>query len=281
MNKIKWLVSTLICTYNAEKFFRPTIESVIDQTYRNQEILIRDDGSTDNTIDVIKEYQKKDKRIKLWTSKELWKKLWSYWWLNFLIDKSNWEFIAIQDHDDIWHPEKLERQVNFMNENKDYVACGVNSIYIYYHKNTLLINKVKWNWYPTHTSLMYRNNWYRYDLKDKIWLDNVFMMKTLKKIYILPYVWVIRRYFWTNLSFKWQKQLWNYINFYKRHKDIITIKLLAYNLYRAIFPNLSFYLSANLFSKNKYIKLNDKDLLNKLQHIYWDDVDINFIKKYV
>jgi glycosyltransferase involved in cell wall biosynthesis len=65
------LVSTLICTYNAEKFIDNTLDSVLNQTYRDQEILIRDDGSKDNTIEVLKNIAKKDKRIHIFTSKEL------------------------------------------------------------------------------------------------------------------------------------------------------------------------------------------------------------------
>jgi glycosyltransferase involved in cell wall biosynthesis len=51
------LVSTLICTYNAEKFISMTLDSVIGQTYKNQEILILDNGSKDNTVEIIKKYQ--------------------------------------------------------------------------------------------------------------------------------------------------------------------------------------------------------------------------------
>jgi len=273
MTKFKWLVSTILCTYNAERFIKDTLDSILNQTYKNQEILIRDDGSTDKTIEILEKYQKKDSRIKIWTSKEVWKKLGAYGGLNFLLDQSKWEFIAVQDHDDIWHSKKLELQVDFLNKNKDFEACGTNSIYVYYHKKVLLANKNSWLWYPTHTSLMYRNNWYRYDLSDKIWLDIVFIMKILKKIYILPLVGVIRRFFWTNLSFQWQKNIKEYYSFYKKHKDITNTKLLAYNLYRWLFPNLSFYLSVKFFSKKKYIKLDETKevIIEKLKNIYQEE----------
>jgi|GEM_PF-2996464 len=75
IKKITPLVSTLICTYNAEKFIENTIDSVQKQTYKNQEILIRDDGSSDDTIVVLEKIASKDKRIQIFTSKELGKKL--------------------------------------------------------------------------------------------------------------------------------------------------------------------------------------------------------------
>ncbi|MEI6119287.1 MAG: glycosyltransferase [bacterium] len=66
------LISTLICTYNAESFISKTLDSVINQDYQNQEILIWDDCSNDNTLEVLYAYQKKDKRIHIFSeSKKL------------------------------------------------------------------------------------------------------------------------------------------------------------------------------------------------------------------
>ena len=61
------LVSTLICTYNAENTIHWALQSVMDQTYENQEILILDNNSKDKTLDILKDYQKKDKRIKIFS----------------------------------------------------------------------------------------------------------------------------------------------------------------------------------------------------------------------
>ena len=91
------LVSILICTYNAENSIKQTLDSCLNQIYQNFEILIHDDWSKDKTIEVIKWMN--DKRIKIIKS---WEKLWPYWWLNFLLENAKWEYIAIQDHDDLW-----------------------------------------------------------------------------------------------------------------------------------------------------------------------------------
>lgn len=123
------LVSTLICTYNAEEFIEKTLLSVTKQTYKNQEILIRDDWSKDKTIDILLKWKKKDKRISIFTSQELWKKLWAYGGLNFLIDKAKGKYIAIQDHDDIWHSQKLEIQTDFLEKNPHYVGAGAGEIW--------------------------------------------------------------------------------------------------------------------------------------------------------
>ena len=107
------LVSVLVCTYNAEKTIKDTLNSCINQTYKDFEILIHDDQSNDKTIEIIESL--KDKRIKIIES---WKKLWPYEGLNFLLIHAKWGYIAIQDHDDLREPEKLEKQVKFLEENK-------------------------------------------------------------------------------------------------------------------------------------------------------------------
>ncbi len=60
-------ISVLTASYNYEKYISQTIESVLNQTYTDFEYIIFDDGSTDNSVNIIKEYAKKDKRIKFYT----------------------------------------------------------------------------------------------------------------------------------------------------------------------------------------------------------------------
>ncbi len=59
------LVSVLICAYNVEKYFAQSLATVVNQTWRNLEILIVDDGSTDGTLAIAKDFQKRDSRIKI------------------------------------------------------------------------------------------------------------------------------------------------------------------------------------------------------------------------
>ncbi|CWN29949.1 glycosyltransferase family 2 protein [Neisseria meningitidis] len=64
-NKLQPLVSVLICAYNVEKYFAQSLAAVVNQTWRNLEILIVDDGSTDGTLAIAKDFQKRDSRIKI------------------------------------------------------------------------------------------------------------------------------------------------------------------------------------------------------------------------
>src|SRR5680860_1452252 len=100
-------VSVLICTYNAQKYIETTLQSILDQSYTTLEILILDNNSTDHTLDILQKFT--DKRIQIFPSK---KNLGPFGGLNFLLEKSIGEYVAIQDHDDIWHPEKIEKQIN-------------------------------------------------------------------------------------------------------------------------------------------------------------------------
>ena len=171
------LVSILICTYNAEKTIRQTIESCLHQTYKNFEILIHDDQSEDKTLEVINSIW--DKRIRIIESR---KKLWPYKGLNFLLEHSKWDYIAILDHDDLWYPEKLEKQVKFLENNKKYVWCGTK-VLMWYEGDNKWFEYYLWkeNYYTLHPSLMFRNGWYRY-IEDRLYMwDAYFQKKVLCK----------------------------------------------------------------------------------------------------
>ncbi len=104
-------VSVLITVYNAEKYIENTLHSVINQTLDNIEILIIDDASTDNSVDLIKNID--DKRIHLFQNEANIGKGKS---LNRLMESIQGEYIAFIDSDDIWKNDKLEKQIAFMVE---------------------------------------------------------------------------------------------------------------------------------------------------------------------
>ena len=108
-------VSVIMSVYNSEKTVAKSIESLIGQTYKNLEILLVDDFSTDNTFNICKEYENNFKNIYLFRNKNnlgLTKNL------NFLINKSSGEFLARQDSDDISEPNRIEKQINFIEKYK-------------------------------------------------------------------------------------------------------------------------------------------------------------------
>lgn len=107
------LVSIVVPVYNSEKFINDTIKTIIDQTYENWELLLVDDCSADKSVKIIKEYQHKDKRIKLFSNS---KNSGAAVSRNKGIEESRGRYIAFLDADDLWEPKKLEKQVTFMQE---------------------------------------------------------------------------------------------------------------------------------------------------------------------
>ena len=108
------LVSIIMPCYNSARYVAQSIESVLAQTYTEWELLITDDCSSDNSVEIIQNYCDKDKRINLLVSE---KNQGIAKTRNLSIARANGRFVAFLDSDDLWMPEKLERQVGFMLEN--------------------------------------------------------------------------------------------------------------------------------------------------------------------
>ena len=114
------LVSIIMPTYNCGKFIGRTIESVQAQTYSNWEIVIVDDCSTDETKAFVEEYAKKDARIKYHA---LEKNSGAAVARTTAMKLAEGAYMAFLDSDDIWMPEKLEKQLAFMQENGYAFTC--------------------------------------------------------------------------------------------------------------------------------------------------------------
>lgn len=113
MNMKTPLISIVMPSYNCSQFIEETINSIVQQTYENWELIITDDCSTDNSVDLIKQFIQKDERIKL-LSNEVNKG--AAMTRNNSIEAAKGDFIAFLDSDDLWLPEKLEKQLIFMQE---------------------------------------------------------------------------------------------------------------------------------------------------------------------
>ena len=107
-------VSIITPTYNCAKFIVQTIESVLAQSYTDWEMIISDDCSTDNTQEVIKPYLEADSRIKYICNE---KNSGAAITRNNALRVAQGRWIAFLDSDDLWAPEKLERQIAFMEQN--------------------------------------------------------------------------------------------------------------------------------------------------------------------
>lgn len=108
------MVSIITPCYNAGKFIGQTIESVQSQTYNNWEMIIVDDCSTDNSVDVIGRYAKSDERIKLVTLKKNTGSPSEP--RNIAISRAIGDVIFFLDADDLWMPKKIEEQLAFMKD---------------------------------------------------------------------------------------------------------------------------------------------------------------------
>jgi glycosyltransferase involved in cell wall biosynthesis len=115
------LVSVLMASYNPGRYLRAAVESVLGQTYENIELILIDDGSTDQSLDEVGDLLK-DPRIRLLSQRNAGKPT----ALNRALDIASGEYYAIQDADDISYPTRIERQVETMLSEPDLacVMCG-------------------------------------------------------------------------------------------------------------------------------------------------------------
>jgi glycosyltransferase involved in cell wall biosynthesis len=112
-------ISIIMPVYNSDRFLSQAIESILSQTYHNFEFLIVDDGSTDQSYEIVKQYAR-DSRIKHWQLPNAG----VVQRLNNLLDRAANPLIARMDADDIALPHRLEKQVEFLTNHPDHVAVG-------------------------------------------------------------------------------------------------------------------------------------------------------------
>ena len=108
---VEGLVSIIMPSWNTDRFIAESIQSVIDQTYSNWELIIVDDCSTDNTDAVVDSFQ--DERIKYFHNE---KNSGAALTRNRALREARGEWIEFLDSDDLWFPAKLEKQIAFMKE---------------------------------------------------------------------------------------------------------------------------------------------------------------------
>lgn len=116
------MISILLATYNGERFIKESIDSILNQTFQEWELLIGFNGTTDGSIEIVKNYS--DPRIRVFDygndkgkSKTL----------NKLLKEAKYDWVGIQDDDDVWTEKKLESQLNFVDK---YDVIGGMILYI-------------------------------------------------------------------------------------------------------------------------------------------------------
>jgi glycosyltransferase involved in cell wall biosynthesis len=114
------LVSVLMPVYNGENYLSEAVESILNQTFRDFELIIIDDGSTDRTAEILAEYERRDMRVRLYSQAR--KGLIAT--LNRGIELSRGRYIARMDADDVSYPTRLEKQVAFLEAHLNVGVCG-------------------------------------------------------------------------------------------------------------------------------------------------------------
>ena len=136
-------VSIIIPTYNSEKFLNKTIQSVLDQTYKNWELIIVDDLSKDSTREIINTWKNTDNKIiSIFLDKNSGGPAHPK---NVGFTKATGKYIAYLDHDDIWLPEKLEKQISILEKNPTIGIISCEGLTIDENENVIdrvTINKV-------------------------------------------------------------------------------------------------------------------------------------------
>ncbi|MEI7810904.1 MAG: glycosyltransferase family A protein [Ignavibacteria bacterium] len=119
------LISVVIPAHNAVKYIHETIQSVLNQTYKNFEIIVVDDGSTDATVDIVMKMMEADSRILCYKISFAGRPSIPR---NYGIWQAKGEYVAFLDSDDIWSPYKLEYQINYVNNNSELIMVYTMSL---------------------------------------------------------------------------------------------------------------------------------------------------------
>jgi len=139
MNNFPVKITVAIPSYNSEKFIKDAIDSISNQTYLVNEIIVTDDDSKDSTINMIEELKSYDQRIKLFSNEsnlgyqKNWNKCFEYCLSKYLV---------ILHHDDILKGDCLEKQISFLNENPEFALVGGQEDLIDEKGNIFLKNEV-------------------------------------------------------------------------------------------------------------------------------------------
>jgi glycosyltransferase involved in cell wall biosynthesis len=174
--------------HNCEKYIKVAIESILNQTYKDFELIIINDCSTDNTLKIIQRYKKTDKRIQIINNKS---NLGSATSRNKGIAKAKGKYIAIQDSDDVSLFERLELEYSFLEKNKDIFLIGGDALKIDETGQILdrlrtiktqksVLRKMTSENPLIHSTIMFRNNKkYKYRAKMKFCQDYDFYLNCL------------------------------------------------------------------------------------------------------
>jgi glycosyltransferase involved in cell wall biosynthesis len=149
MNNQKSLISILLPVHNSAETLQECILSLLNQTYKNIEIIAIDDKSSDKSSSILNSLKKNDKRLRVYKNV---KRYGLAVTLNRLVKKAKGDYLAFMDTDDFSSPNRLKKQLKFLLNNTDVVAVGSQCTFID-EKN----KKIGRSDFPTENSLIYEN----------------------------------------------------------------------------------------------------------------------------
>ncbi len=132
-------ISVIMPAYKAEKYIGEAIESILNQTFKDFELIIINDASPDKTLDIINSYTRNDPRIKVFSNEQ---NLYIAATRNRGIELAQGKYIVWQDADDIAYPERLAKLYNFMESNPEVGICG-SFLEIFDEKNNRHVREYK------------------------------------------------------------------------------------------------------------------------------------------
>jgi glycosyltransferase involved in cell wall biosynthesis len=132
MPRKKIKVSILLASYNTEKYIKEAIKSILKQDFKETEILVTDDGSSDNTYEILKKLKKETPKLKIFKQRKNQGKATA---LNRLLPKAKGEYLIFFDSDDIMYPERIRKQVLFLDKNPNVDALYGNMIIFWEKEN--------------------------------------------------------------------------------------------------------------------------------------------------
>lgn len=140
-------IDILLATYNGEKYVAEQIDSILNQSYKNINLIISDDCSSDSTPEMLKEYENKDSRVKVYIQNN---NLGVVKNIEFLLNKVESPYYMLADQDDYWLPEKVEKSLETLKNNDADLVFGdlevvdekLNTMYKSFNDYMLLTRKI-------------------------------------------------------------------------------------------------------------------------------------------
>jgi len=178
IEKITPEVSVIMAVHNDEKYVEEAIKSILDQIFRNFELIVIDDYSTDNSLKILEEYASRDPRIKIIRLSE---NIGPGGARNEGLKAAKGRYIAVQDADDISMPERLQKEYEYLVKNEDKFLVHSGAFYINENDTKIiqeripivnekeLLETLKIKNVIVHPTVMYKNQDYRY--RPKLWFS--------------------------------------------------------------------------------------------------------------